>query len=185
MDKGEKYETLYFISQSFSELEKLQLIKNNFVEKGFDASDLNVLVPHKDSAKIYLSYTAITDNVYNKYGDEILIDLFPFSIPHFEEPIDRKLPLQLDYPINKIDTLEYSIPEGYHVINTTIDRAILNEFGQYKVEFNLENNKIRVVKSLILNSGKYSIDKYVKFYEFISIINENENNTHILTTNQE
>ncbi len=178
--KGENYETLLSISNSFNQSEKSKIIQDKFIEKGFEVNDFSIVESHRDSAKIQFLYSANSNNIFNKYGDEILIKLIPFSVPQLEKPVNRKLPVQFDYPNYKVDSIVYLIPEDYHVSNKLTNMEIVNEFGKYKIEFKLSDNKIRVVKSFLLNSGYYTSAKYESLYNFINEVNNIENKIHIV-----
>jgi len=180
--KGDNYESLFYVSRSFNSSQKERIVRNNFIEDGFDVIDFKLTKAHKDSAKIHLSYSAKTGKIYNTYGNETLIKLLPFKIPKFEDPKDRKLPVQLDYPIHKADTLEYSIPLGFKITNTLIDNEIKSSFGNYKIKYIQGENKITVHKSFLLNSGNYSKEEYGNFFNFLKKIEDLENSTYIVTS---
>lgn len=183
--RGENYESLFQLSHFFSESRKSQLIRKDFIENSFEPIDFKIIESQRDSAKIQLSYSAISNKIYKKYGDEILIKLIPFSIPYFKNPKHRTLPIQIDYPIYKIDTIEYTVPIGHQVLNPLENKLIVNKFGQYKIEFSQKNQSLLITKSFLLNSGFYPIDEYINFYAFINNVYEIEHNTYIVTTNQE
>lgn len=183
--RGENYESLFQLSHFFSESRKSQLIRKDFIENSFEPIDFKIIESLRDSAKIQLSYSAISNKIYKKYGDEILIKLIPFSIPYFKNPKHRTLPIQIDYPIYKIDTIEYTVPIGHQVLNPLENKLIVNKFGQYKIEFSQKNQSLLITKSFLLNSGFYPIDEYINFYAFINNVYEIEHNTYIVTTNQE
>lgn len=183
--RGEDYESLFYISRNFGESRKDQIIRRNYIENEFEVADFDLIDENKDSAKIQLNFTAKTTKIYKKYGNEILIKLLPFSTPQFEKPINRKLSVQIDYPIYNIDTLVYSIQNGYHVSNKLIDQEIKSDFGHYKITFNQKDKSVTVIKSFLLKSGNYSIDQFKDLYSFTEKINDLENNTYIITTNKD
>lgn len=180
--RGETYALLYYLYHSFDESTKEQIIRNRFIEEGFEVTGFNLVEAHKDSSKIHLFFTARTNRIYNRYGNEILIKLLPFSLPQFEIPMNRTLPVQLDYPIYKIDSIEYIIPVGYNISNQLNNHTVISEFGQYKIEFHKQGNKVKVVKSFLLKSGYYPIETFKNLYDFIHSVEEIENNTYIVTT---
>lgn len=113
-----------------------------------------------------------------------MIDVLPFSIPSFEDPKKRKLPVQIDYPVFKTDTLEYDIPLGYSVTSNLFNQAITSEFGKYKIESAQKDKKVEIIKNFLLYPGKYTIDRYTDFYEFIRKVNDIEKNNKIVTSKQ-
>ena len=183
--RGKNFDDLFYISRNYSESVKSQIIRNNFIEKGFNIVDYKLMHPGRDSSIIYLSYSARTNKIYKQYGNEILIALMPFTFPDFEMPDIRKLPVQLDYPIYKIDTLEYITPENYTISSLPENQSIQNEFGHYSIEFIPEKNKVKIIKKFLLNSGNFSDEKYRSFYAFLKNVEGIENNTYMITTNND
>jgi len=180
--RGDTFETLFFVSRRVSESKKLQIIRNNFIETGFELSEFSLLPSARDSSEISLIYSATSTNLFKKYGNEILIRNIPFSIPPFKEPKYRYLPVKLDYPIFKTDTLEYEIPAGYTLTGTLTDEYISTEFGEYELKFHPTGSKMIIVKHFVLNAGIYPQDKYKSFYDFVHKVYGIENNTYIVTT---
>jgi hypothetical protein len=182
--KGNKYEILYQLAHSSSESDKALIIRNNCIENGFEAIDFKLAEAQRDSSEIRLTYSARSDKIYNIYGNELLISIIPFSIPDFEKPKNRKLPVQLDYPVYKMDTLEYEIPFQYSVTDSLQNQSVSSEFGQYDIEFVKEISKVLVIKSFLLYPGFYPVEKYKDYYDFINRINDLESNNSIVATSQ-
>jgi len=182
--RGEKYEYLFHLDNSRSESDKLQTIRNNFIEDGFEVTDFKLTGADRDSSVIYLSYSARSGKLYNTYENEVLIGIIPFSIPDFEKPKNRKLPVQLDYPVYKTDTLEYEIPCQYAFSDSLQDWSVESEFGQYSIEFHKNNDKMLVIKSFLLNPGYYTIHRYKDFYSFIEGVKDIERNSFIVAKSQ-
>ncbi|MDX2250149.1 MAG: DUF3857 domain-containing protein [Bacteroidia bacterium] len=180
--KGNTYESLLYISRFVSEPRRSQLIVKNFTEKGFEMTDFTLAQPLRDATEISFSYTASSTQICKVYGNDVIFNLLPFSVPAFEKPENRKLPVQLDYPIYKVDTLEYSLPEGYTLSGNLQNQKIEGDYGEYNLEFYSGEEKIRVIKSLWLYSGTYPTDGYKSFYHFLSRINEIENGSRIVLT---
>jgi hypothetical protein len=179
--RGEKYEYFFSLSNSLSETDRLQYLRNNVVKNGFELIDFNLTAPPRDSAKIFFTYTARSTQIYKVYGNDLLVEVLPFSIPRFEDPKKRKLPVQLDYPVYKSDSLEYEIPPDYKVPDKLTNESINSEFGSYKIESDIKGNKVNVVKSFLLFPGKYSLDKYPGFYQFLAKVIDVEYSNIIVT----
>jgi hypothetical protein len=182
--KGEEYESLFFLSHSVNESDKLRVFRNHFVEDGFELSDFSMTDPDRDTPGIFLTYSAWSNKVYRDYGNDLLIDVIPISIPQFEDPGKRKLPVQIDYPVFKSDTLEYEIPVGYASTGNFLNQEVKSEFGSYKIKSVLAGKKVEIIKSFLLYPGKYAIGKYSDFYNFIRKIIDIENTNKIVTTKQ-
>lgn len=177
--KGDSYEDILQLEKNYNDSEKSRIVKNYIVEDGFELMDYKILTPDRDSAKILLSYTATTQNLYKHYGNDILISNIAFTLPDFEEPKIRKLPVQLDYPIYKTDTIIYEIPNGYTLNHGSVALSVDTKYGEYKLEAYKSSNSIITIKKLLIKAGYYPISEYDDFYNFYYQVVESENKTHI------
>lgn len=182
--KGEIFEILLELKQHFNKNDRLQIIRNKLIEDGFELTSYNIYRSHRDSHQINLSYEATGGKIYEKYGDEVLVHNMPLNLPQFEKPNNRKLPIKINYPIYKIDTLNYEIPSGLVLSNNLINQSITNSFGKYTLDFKIFDKTVRVIKSIIIYAGSYSIIEYNDFYKFINDIERLENKTHIVLSKQ-
>lgn len=180
--KGEMYEQLLGLEQSFNEEDKARIIRNHIVDKGFDLVDYQVFKTHRDSMKIHLSYNSYAQNIYNEYGNDIVLNNLPFSLPQFEKPMIRKLPVQIDYPIYKTDSIYYELVPGYKLVSNLSNYSLSTSYGTYNLTFDIKNNNILMVKSLLIHSGYYPVEKYPDFYKFMHDIDDLERKAHLVLT---
>lgn len=183
--KGELFEQLSELSRSVNESRRNQYIRDYFIESCFDLIDYHIIPANRDSTFITLDYTAKADKLFKKYGDELLIQLIPFSIPPFKDPKNRKNPVQLNFPVNKQDSIIYQLPVGYQLSVLPKDHQFSSPFGIYSIRFVKKNNTVEVFKSLVLNAGDYPISIYKDFYKFIKTVYDIENYTYIVTKKQD
>ncbi len=174
------FEYLLHYKTYYNELQFSKIVREQYVEPCFDASNISLHKKNRDSTFIGLTYSGKLKNISKSYGNEIVISLTPYIFPHFEIPEKKKLPYQADYPIYEIDTLEYIISQGYIITNQLVNKKLSNDFGSISIDFYAENDKIIVVKSLFLNSGIYQGEKYKNFYQFIKNIEEIQSRTFIV-----
>jgi hypothetical protein len=179
--RGDRYEYYFSLSNSFNDADRLQYLRNNVIRNGFELIDFKLSVPSRDSAKIELSYSARSSKIYKEYGKDLIIEILPFQIARFEEPKKRKLPVQIDYPVFKTDSLQYEIPNEYKPPVKLPDESVNTEFGRYNIESFVNGNKVTVVKSFLLFSGKYPLEKYSGFYQFLAKVIDIESNNIIVT----
>lgn len=177
--KGDKYELLASIDNNLPESKKKEYITENFIEFNNVLEDYEISQVHRDSAQIELKYNALGEKIKN-YGSELLLSVNKLSIPITELPSSRTLPVQINYPIYKIDSLEYSIPECYSIKAVPENLEIKNQFGMYHIEFKVRNNQVFVIKSFLLQPGYYEITTYKDLFSFLSRIRMNEKNNHII-----
>lgn len=178
--KGKMFERLSEINASFTGTDRTKVLRRYFIENGFDLTDYQISELKRDMTKIDLSYKAESKKIYNHYGNDVLISNITFSLPSFENPNERKSPIQIDYPIYKKDTITYKIPEGY-TLNKNFDNFTKsNKYGKYSFTILAENNEIRVIKSLLIHSGYYPISEYKDFYSFYEEVRAMENKKQLV-----
>ncbi len=177
--QGYSYEYMLQLEKNFNQSEKSRIMRNHIIEDGFQLIDYKISTPDRDSTKVMLSYNATTQNLYKYYGNEILIGNIPFTLPNFEKPGIRKLPVQIDFPINKLDTIIYQIPSGYTLNQDSVAISIGTKYGEYKVDSYRSSNRIVTIKSLLIFAEYYPIAEYEDFYDFYHQVVDLENKTHI------
>jgi len=183
--RGESFEELSGLTRLTTESKKSQIIHKYLIESGFEMVDFNLITAHRDSTFIVLDYTAKTNNLFKKYGNEFLIPLIPFSIPAFKDPKNRKYPVQLDYPIYNVDTIDYQMPVGYQLSSLPKNQSVNSTYGKYNLKFLSKNNEIEVIKSFFLNSGEYPLTEYNDFYKYVKTVYDIENKSYIVTRKQD
>ncbi|MDP4239409.1 MAG: DUF3857 domain-containing protein [Bacteroidota bacterium] len=183
--KGESFEILSDLNRSVNDTRKSEIIRKYVIESGIELVDFNLIPSHRDSAFIRLNYTGKANKLFKKYGNELLISLVPFSIPAFKDPKNRKYPVQLDYPVNKLDTIRYQIPLGYQLSVLPKNQTVSSDFGNYSIRFVQNNMEIEVIKNFVLNAGEYTLAQYGDFYKFVKTVYDIENNSYIITKKQD
>ena len=179
--KGISYESLFELSHSVSESKKEQIIHNFLNESNYELIDYKFIPANRDSAFISFEYRLKANQLYKKYGNDELIGLIPFYVPSFTTPKIRKYPVQIDFPINKLDTLNYRVPFDYAVSSLPQNQKITSRFGTYSVQSTQKGNSVEVIKRFILYAGNYPIEQYKEFFQFVSTVSESENNSYIVT----
>lgn len=82
----------------------------------------------------------------------------------------RKFDIEYDYAFTDVDSILIKIPKGFSLESAPKNLKISNVFGEYSMEFKIENEIIQVVRKYIRNQGKYPASAYeslVKFYDEI------------------
>lgn len=177
--RGDSYEDILHLVRNFNESEKAKIIRNHIVSDGFQLNDYQISNYNRDSVSIELYYEATSQNLFKHYGNDILVSNIAFSLPNFENPKIRRLPVQIDYPVYKIDTLTIEIPVGYKLHTCQDNYSVVNKYGQFKFNIYEKGENITVIKSLLINPGHYPISEYEEFYNFYKQVLEIENKTHL------
>ncbi len=173
--KGAMYESLLYLETNYNESEKSKIVGNYFVGKRSDLLNHQISIKDRDSTFIEFQLDITERDIFNNYGNDILVKNIPFLIPDIERPEVRKLPVQIDYPIHKQDTLIYDIPTGFGWNDNFEKTSIAGKYGRYEVDMTKSGNKIHVTKLLLIHAGQYPLSEYEAFYEFYQKISEAEN----------
>lgn len=173
--KGYKYESILELENSYNSTQKSMIVRNYFIENGYELINYQILKQERDSAKIQFLFSAVNQQIYRHYGNDILISNIPFALSKIEKSKDRIFPIQIDYPIFKIDTLVYEIPAGYKFEKGIVNDSISSKFGEYSINIQEIQEKIMVIKRVLINSGIYPYSDYEDFYRFYSQIINMEN----------
>jgi transglutaminase-like putative cysteine protease len=99
-------------------------------------------------------------NVFNKSGG--------VAIPQKE----RQYPFELDYPFVDSDTVEFVIPEGYHLEFLPEATKIESDFGNYEAKVLAQKNKVTYVRKRTMVKGTFPPKDYLKYVEFRNAIAE-------------
>lgn len=179
--RGDLYENLSYIDRNFSGSDKLRVIRDYMIDDGFQLIDYEIQNPHRDSIFLQMTYEATAPHIYKHYGNDILIKNVSFKLPPIEKPGERKLPVQIDYPVYKKDTIVYEIPEGFKFQANPDPYKIANKYGSYEIMLIEDSGKLSITKSLLINKGRYPVSEYKEFYNFYLQIIELENKMHALS----
>lgn len=181
---GEKYEMLSYIKTEMSESERSQYLRANSIEPGFQLDTYSISVPERDNPEIILKYNATSDQQMKEYGAESLVKIMPMYTLDIEEPKKRKLAVQINFPVNQIDSIEYRIPDNYKINGIPQNITLHSDYGTYQADFKITDNKVFAIKHLIINAATYPLKEYQKFYNFLLNISESENSSYIALTNK-
>jgi hypothetical protein len=155
-------------------------LRKKFSHNHLSVDSYEIRQQSRDSSFINLNGNATTSELYKYYGNDIVVQMIPFEIPELKKEVRRNLPIQLNYAINKIDTLNYILPEYAKIGFQTEPVELETEFGKYLLNYTLTENNLQVIKQLIIKSGNYPIGKYPAFFDFISKLSAIESSAIIV-----
>jgi len=177
--RGKNYETLFYLYSNIKDTRKLEYLNKYFVENGFELDTFSLVLPNRDSTFINLNYQASSNQQLKVYGKETFLKIEELEVPNIELPKVRTLPVQINYPIYTIDTLEYTVTTDYKILSTPANTSVITKYGEYKTEFSNDKGTVKIYKSLKIFAGNYALEEYSQFYSFINQVRENENSTYI------
>lgn len=181
--RGKKYETLFYLHSNIKDARKQEYLNKYFVENGFELDTFSLALPNRDSAFMNLNYRASSNQQLKVYGQETLLKIGELEVPNIELPKVRTLPVQVNYPIYTIDSLEYTVANNYKILSIPVNASVISKYGEYKTEFLNDKGKVKIYKYLKIFAGNYPLKEYSQFYSFINQVRENENSTYITLTN--
>lgn len=173
--KGDNFEYFNQLKSDLNKDEQNEIIHKNIRISNFDLLSWELTKPDRDSAQIDLSLRLTIYKELKALGDEEYFSTFDIGVPYFTRPKERKIPVEIQYPIYNIDTITYHLPEGYEIKSTPERIKIETTYGTYEFSVEPHDSVMNVIKKLELFRGKYSLTEYPDFYKFISKVNEKEN----------
>jgi len=87
----------------------------------------------------------------------------------------RVNPIIIRHSISKIDTIWYSLPEGFALNGKHLNEKINSEFGTYLAETTSVEGKIKYIRNLTLNKGLYASELYENLHDFYDKISAADN----------
>lgn len=136
--------------------------------KNLEIDSLSYLNNKKD--KIFQEKMAVSGTNFGTIaGERLLIPLSIFNLETEDAPryVERKYPLEIARGKTIKNKTVLNIPEGYKVENIPKSQEIKNQFGSFKMETKVENNKIIVSQTYILKDGFWEKEVYEDFREFM------------------
>lgn len=174
-ERGSNYESS---SYTLAEIDKNTVdkyIRNTILFGSYDLLDFKFTKLHRDSTNIRLDANLKMHNLYKEYGNNISLSNFRIYIPPYEAVENRTADVQLDYPEYYMDTIIYEIGNK-KIRKIPADFEKMPPYGIYSYKYELlADNKFAIYKSIIINSGIYSLSNYEEFYNFIQLIKGIEN----------
>lgn len=178
--KGNKYVNLNNFLKNSEKEEQDEFFRDFLPIRQYKLNSWEVLEQKKNAVSITTRLNASTNNLLKKYGDDYILKLFPAEIPKFTRPSERKNHVWIHYPTSSLDTIIYKIPPHLMVSQNSADKEINTRFGFYSIKLKVETNKIIAVRQFILKPGKYDLEEYKDFYNFISEVRDTDKKNVIL-----
>ncbi|MBN2615132.1 MAG: DUF3857 domain-containing protein [Bacteroidales bacterium] len=178
--RGPAYQELASFKRFYNGSVKEKIMKFFIPNAVMESYDLNLV--NRDSAKIQLQFKAHSNKTYVKYGQDILVRNIALSIPDLEKPSKRKLPVQINFPIYKIDSIRYNIPYGYRISSIKKDTTLVTSFGTYESKISTTDSSFVVTKNFLLKPGTYPLRSYPALYRFLNTASKNEHKFNVLLT---
>ena len=152
--------------------------------KNLEIDSLYFLNNKKD--KIFQEKMTISGTNFGSVaGKRLLIPLSVISVEAEDTPryLERKYPLEILRGKTIKSKTVLNIPEGYMVESIPKLEEIQNQFGSFKMETKVENNKIIVIQNYTLKDGLWEKDDYEDFRRFMIQIKTYSNQKAVIIAN--
>jgi hypothetical protein len=124
--------------------------------------------PDKAAPKMEEQLTLRSSQLLSQGGDKLFLTLNMLnrkeSVPRKID--DRKTPFALPYGFKDTDEIVYTLPKGYKAEFVPADVLLESEFGKYTAKAVVKDNTIVYIRTQMINSKKYSPEKYKDLVDF-------------------
>lgn len=179
--QGSAFESLNYISNNENKNYLEKYIRKYYIPNNIEQTTFSLKEQSRDSTNTEISISGISHSIIKEFGNNISIKPFPFNIPTVETTDKRKRNIQIDYPINESMSFTYKI-DNKNISKIPEGIIIINKYGSYLLNFALSDNQLKVNKSFILNTGRYNLDEYPDFFEFLKKVRNIETKNYYIET---
>ncbi len=179
--RGLQYENISYYTEKNKEDQKEFLLKkldiNNFTIEGFKINCKKGIYPE--------AYDSIHLTINNYANISSKRMFFALNMLNKNEYIPIKLdqrisPIRFTFPYTDIDSIEYYIPENYIIEYIPENFSLKNQFGDYSVEFIVNQNKIVFIRKLSVNKDIFSPECYNDLIIFFEEITKHDKSKCVL-----
>lgn len=179
--RGKTFENYRHYKLNTSLKDQKTKVLGDVVIKGFDPNTWEIFDGKREDQKINISLSGNCGSQIRQIGNFKVLNPLRLQIPDFEEPNKRNLGVRINYPVNQVDSIVYSLPllKNYDA-QLPKNINLSNIYGTYQTTFKQINNTIVVCENFQIHKGNYSIKEYPKFYSFINTINKYRKTSSII-----
>jgi len=167
---------------SLNKDEVKEALKERFYYLNMENLEANNVTNNRDEALINYEVKLQAKNYSKKLGNDIILRAMPFlDLMQITSHEDRKLPLEVYFSYQDTYNFSLEIPEGYKLAEVPKSVQLNSEFGNYSLQFSMENGKLVTQRKITILKNIYPKEKYKEYIEFRKKTN-NLDNTKILLT---
>jgi hypothetical protein len=181
--KGLQYDNVYHLERSDQdEKERFYKEKWDYIN-GIEVTDI-ALVNNRTDIVFSETLKAMSANYISFAGDDMLLTLNVFNQSDYVPPriSERKREVEISIGFTDIDTISFTLPEGFHVDSMPDKKEVTSPFGTYDIVAVIEDNgTISYTRKLIMNKGIYAPDTYDAYRSFLKKIAKLDKTKVLLT----
>jgi hypothetical protein len=175
---GENFEDITYRIRDKNEKEILEDSQDSYVFSQFIVNEIKYTSKEETPFSITRELNISVGKHIQKFKDKLMLrPIFsPFSL---EDICPKKKGLKIFIPFNEevTDSVYYSIPSGYELVQLPDSSSLNSVFGHFKIDYQREGNEILVIRVILQNEGLYPVDDYDMLKAFLKKIKTLENNS--------
>ena len=172
--RGYEFEFYNELISNYTLDDQNRIVHNRLPFPDFDLKEWRIIKNGRDQKSLILLASITLNRIINSLGKEYYFSYQPLHLPDFEPPRERKLPVQISYPVHQSDTLRYLLPDGKHITDLPKGKVIESNYGKYAIEFHSEGQIVLIHREFQLYPATISPDEYEHFHDFITSIKTEE-----------
>jgi len=157
-------------------------IREFLPERDFTLKNWKLSKTNREASTITLDATLELNHFGKMYGEDLAFSPIPLSLPRFEVPKERKLPVQMNYPICSQDSIIYHFTQSVRLDKIPDPVSITNAFGSLEMKATVLDKQLTLKRRFIINRRDIDVASYPDFYQFIRAIKSKTNLTFLTTT---
>ncbi len=165
---GTQQDDLFNLIHSKTKKEQLEVLKKVIDLPNYDISSFEYTPLKTDIPSILEKISLIAENYAQVSGKRMFIQPNLLSRSSFRpKEGERQFDINLQSEFRDIDTIEITIPAGYGIEAMPQSTSFKNKFGEYKVNFKVDGNKIIFTRFYERRAGQFPKSDYpelVKMY---------------------
>jgi len=143
---------------------RMDMVRNNIHINNFSLNDEAYSIEEikGDLPSLIEKYNVSANSYVKKLGGRILFNINFFNTEiNVPSSINRQeSELYIHRSRTKIDSLEFSIPDGYFIKSAPKNDTIISEYGEFYTHFKVDGNKLYYTRKQIINKGDYPAENY-------------------------
>lgn len=164
-------------------VEQLKQLKSNYDIDNIDFSGLKIVqqktIEPSSTESFHFAiprYAAKTDNHFY-----LTLNIFN-KMKNIPESRNRTLPVYINRGYTDEDELKFNLPKSAADQLRDQNFNFSNDFGSYRLSIRRQGEVLVYQRKFVLNSGTFPPEKYVDFVNFISTVNQHDQNRFVYKT---
>ena len=177
--KGLKYD--YVKLQRMEEKDRLDYLSGYYDLPSYHV-DVYELEDHPEIIPYSVKELKISlQSLGSKTGNYMLMPLYSFFDYGVPASVNKRTTnVYIRDNMMETDSIIYHLPSDLKLNELPENKSVVNRFGQYKIDIQVEGNKINVRRYLEINKGTYPASTYEELREFFKSVKNNDEQKLVL-----